>query len=245
MPGTELQSPALKPHILVVDDDDRLRALIKRYLTEQDLIVTTAVNAADARAKLKSLAYDLVVLDVMMPGESGLEFSKSLNASPFAKASEDMRRLPVLLLTARGEPHERIEGLETGADDYLQKPFEPRELLLRIHAILRRMPKAPVTVPEIRLGAWRYNPQRDELRSDDETVRLTDMEAGLMRILAAEPGVPLSRENLAELSKGTVNERTIDVQVTRLRRKIEKDAKNPRYLVTVRGEGYMLLPDVE
>jgi two-component system phosphate regulon response regulator OmpR len=127
----------------------------------------------------------------------------------------------------------------------LQKPFEPRELLLRIHAILRRIPKPPVTMPEFRLGEWRYNPQRDELYSDEETVRLTDMEAGLMRILAAEPGVPLSREMLSERSKGTINERTIDVQVTRLRRKIEKDVKNPRYLVTVRGEGYMLMPDIE
>jgi two-component system phosphate regulon response regulator OmpR len=234
-------SPALKPHILVVDDDDRLRALLRRYLAEQGFIVTTAINAADARAKLKSLAYDLMVLDVMMPGETGLEFTKSMQevngASP--------RRLPILLLTARGEASDRIEGFEMGADDYLQKPFEPRELLLRINAILRRMPKPPVAMPEIKLGAWRYDPQRDELRSDQETLRLTDMEAGLMRILAAEPGVALSRETLAERSKGAVGDRTIDVQVTRLRRKIEDDAKNPRYLVTVRGEGYMLLPDID
>ncbi|HUY67943.1 MAG TPA: response regulator [Alphaproteobacteria bacterium] len=235
------QPPALKPHILVVDDDDRLRGLLHRYLAEQDLIVATAANAADARAKLKSLSFDLMVLDVMMPGESGLELTKSLHAAQGGSA----RRLPILLLTARGEPGDRIAGFETGADDYLQKPFEPRELLLRIHAILRRMPKPPVALPELRLGAWRYNPQRDELRSDRETLRLTDMEAGLMRILASEPGVPLSREALAERSKGVVNDRTIDVQVTRLRRKIEGDTKNPRYLVTVRGEGYMLLPDME
>lgn len=239
MNHTTPHSPALKPHILVVDDDDRLRALLRRFLTEQDLIVTTAVNAADARAKLKSLSYDLMVLDIMMPGETGLELSKSMQNGSAA------RRLPILLLTARGEPRDRIEGLETGADDYLQKPFEPRELLLRIHAILRRMPKPPVTMPEIKLGLWRYNPQRDELCSDKETIRLTDMEAGLMRILASEPGVPLSRETLAERSKGTINDRTVDVQVTRLRRKIECDAKNPRYLVTVRGEGYMLMPDVD
>lgn len=233
--------PALKPHILVVDDDDRLRALLRRYLAEQGFIVTTAPNAADARAKLKSLAYDLVVLDVMMPGESGLEFTKSLNEANKSSA----RRLPVLLLTARGEAIDRIEGFEMGADDYLAKPFEPRELLLRINAILRRMPKPAVTMPELKLGEWRYNPQRDELCSDSETVRLTDMEAGLMKLLAAEPGVPLSREALAERSKGAISDRTVDVQVTRLRRKIEPDAKNPRYLVTVRGEGYMLMPDTD
>src|ERR1700688_1438879 len=166
MPVPVSHAPALKPHILVVDDDDRLRALIRRYLTEQDLIVTTAVNAADARAKLKSLSYDLMVLDIMMPGESGLDFSKSM------QGGSGRRRLPILLLTARGEPRDRIEGLETGADDYLQKPFEPRELLLRIHAILRRMPKPPVTMPEIRLVQWLYNPQRDELCSDKEIIRL-------------------------------------------------------------------------
>ncbi len=234
-------SLALKTHILVVDDDDRLRTLLRRYLAEQDFVVTTATNAADARAKLKSLAYDLMVLDIMMPGETGLELTKSLNGVSASSA----RRLPILLLTARGEPSDRIEGFEMGADDYLQKPFEPRELLLRINAILRRVPKPPVAMPEIKLGNWLYDPQRDELRSGKETVRLTDMEAGLMRILAAEPGVALSRETLAERSKGAVSDRTIDVQVTRLRRKIEDDAKNPRYLVTVRGEGYMLLPDID
>jgi len=241
MPAAPFQTPALKPHILVVDDDDRLRALLRRYLAEQDFIVTTAIHAADARAKLKSLSYDLMVLDVMMPGESGLEFTRSMNDTAGASA----RRLPILLLTARGEASDRIEGFEMGADDYLQKPFEPRELLLRINAILRRVPKPVVEMPELKLGAWRYVPHRDELCSDKEIVRLTDMEAGLMRILAAEPGVPLSREMLAERSKGEINDRTIDVQVTRLRRKIEEDPKNPRYLVTVRGEGYMLMPDVE
>jgi len=251
MPMTHVahHTPALKTHILVVDDDDRLRALLRRYLSEQDFVVTTATNAADARAKLKNLSYDLMVLDIMMPGESGLELTKSMAevapASAAAKASADRRRLPILLLTARGEASDRIEGFEMGADDYLQKPFEPRELLLRINAILRRIPKPPVAMPELKLGAWRYNAQRDELCSDKETIRLTDMEAGLMRLLAAEPGVPLSREKLAELSKGTINDRTVDVQVTRLRRKLEDDVKNPRYLVTVRGEGYMLMPDID
>jgi two-component system phosphate regulon response regulator OmpR len=234
-------SPALMPHILVVDDDDRLRSLLRRYLAEQGFIVTTATNAADARAKLKVLSYDLMVLDVMMPGETGFELTKSLRDA----AKQTAKQLPILLLTARGEASDRIEGFEVGADDYLLKPFEPRELLLRINAILRRVPKPAVTLPELKLGSWSYNAQRDELRSGEEVVRLTDMEASLMRVLAAEPGVALSRETLAERSKGVVNDRTIDVQVTRLRRKFEGDVKNPRYLVTVRGEGYMLMPDIE
>ena len=235
------QSPALKPHILVVDDDDRLRELLRRYLAENEFIVSTAAGAAEARAKLDVLRYDLMVLDVMMPGETGLELTRALRGDKNAS----IRGLPVLLLTARSESRDRIEGFETGADDYLAKPFEPRELLLRINAILRRAPKPPATLPTLKLGAWRYDPQRDELRRGDETARLTDMEAGLMRVLAAAPGAVVSREILAGGNKGMVNDRTIDVQVTRLRRKIEDDAKNPRYLVTVRGEGYMLMPDIE
>jgi two-component system, OmpR family, phosphate regulon response regulator OmpR len=234
----ELASPATKPHILVVDDDDRLRDLLRRFLAEQDFVVATANNAADARHKLKHLAFDLMVLDVMMPGESGLDLTKNLRAT-----SGGVQQLPVLLLTARGEASDRISGLEVGADDYLPKPFEPRELLLRINAILRRVPKPVVAPRALKLGQWQYDMTRDELQSNEETIRLTDMEASLMRILAAEPGVAMSREQLAERSKAAVNDRTIDVQVTRLRRKIEVDAKNPRYLVTVRGEGYMLLPD--
>jgi two-component system phosphate regulon response regulator OmpR len=234
-----VQSPASKPHILVVDDDDRLRSLLRRYLAEKGFVVSTAHAAIDARAKLKSLRYDLMVLDVMMPGETGFSFTKSLREDGNSPA----KQMPILLLTARGESSDRIEGFESGADDYLLKPFEPRELLLRINAILRRAPKADIVAPECKLGTWTYNLQRDELRSGDTVVRLTDMEASLMRVLASEPGNALSREALAERSKGVVNDRTIDVQVTRLRRKIESDPKNPRYLVTVRGEGYMLRPD--
>jgi len=234
-------SPALKPHILVVDDDDRLRALLRRYLAEQGYVVSTATSAADARAKLLHLAYDLMVLDVMMPGETGIALTKSLRESRPANG----KQLPILMLTARGESADRIEGLESGVDDYLMKPFEPRELVLRMNAILRRLPKPVVEMTDLKFGAWLYNPQRDELQAGNEIVRLTDMEAGLMRLLAAEPGVALSREALAEKSKGAISDRTIDVQVTRLRRKIEPDAKNPRYLVTVRGEGYMLMPDVD
>jgi two-component system phosphate regulon response regulator OmpR len=236
-------SLALAPHILVVDDDTRLRSLLGRYLGEQGFVVSTARDAKDARAKLACLAYDLMVLDVMMPGESGFELTRALRAS-----ATEGRPLPILLLTAKGETEDRIEGLEAGADDYLMKPFEPRELLLRINAILRRAPKQAATVKtELRLGAWTYHLERDELRSADEVVALTGMEAGLMRALAASPGQVISREALAERSAGSqaINDRTIDVQVTRLRRKIEADAKNPRYLITVRGGGYSLRPDAE
>ncbi len=240
-PPSQPLAPALRPHILVVDDDDRLRELLRRYLAGQGFVVSTAAGAEEARCLLKNFGYDLMVLDVMMPGETGLELTRSLRGT-FRPGG---RQLPILLLTARGEADDRIEGLESGADDYLTKPFEPRELLLRINAVLRRVAKPPDRLPELKLGAWVYDPQRDELRSATETIRLTDMEAGLMRVLAAEPGAVVSREVLAEQSKSSVNDRTIDVQVTRLRRKIEGDAKNPRYLVTVRGEGYMLMPDTD
>lgn len=242
MPDAQQQQPlALRPHILVVDDDERLRGLLRRYLTEQGYVVTTALNAGNARAKLQTLDYDLMVLDIMMPGETGLELTRSLRNNVKEQTS---KQLPILLLTARGETDDRIEGLELGADDYLLKPFEPRELVLRINAILRRVQKsAPAQQPTLRFGAWSYNPTRDELRDGDSVIRLSGMEANLMRMLAAEPGLALSRETLAERSKGEISERTIDVQVTRLRRKIETDPKNPRYLVTVRGEGYMLLPE--
>lgn len=240
---TQDHSPALKPHILVVDDDDRLRELLRLFLSEKGFIVSTAANAKEARGKLRSLAFDALVLDIMMPGENGLELAKSLRLD----GAGDLKNCPILLLTARAEPNERIEGLETGADDYLTKPFEPQELLLRLHAILRRVAKKPsAELPVLRLGRWDYDPSRDELRCAEEVVRLTGMEANLMRSLAAQPGMVISRETLGGRGEGTaLNDRTIDVQVTRLRRKIEQDAKNPRYLVTVRGEGYMLLPDME
>ncbi len=232
---------AAMPHILVVDDDMRLRSLLQRFLADHHFVVTTADGAAAARSRLPVLAFDLMILDVMMPGETGLEFARHLRADSAA-----YHNLPILLLTARSETSDRIDGLEAGADDYLAKPFEPRELLLRINAILRRTvkPAAPrVTDAEIRLGKWRFDSARDALISGDITVRLTEMEASLLRVLAAEPGVAITREQLAERSKGTVNDRTIDVQITRLRRKIEPDAKNPRYIITIRGEGYMLVPD--
>lgn len=226
-----------QPHILVVDDDTRLRELLRRYLSTNGFLVTTAGDAAEARAKLGGLAFDLIVLDIMMPGESGLELTESL------RRTSDV---PILLLTARGESDDRIAGLEAGADDYLAKPFQPRELVLRMTSILRRQavrPVEPSTVAPVRLGPLMYHPDRDELRAGDEVVRLTTAEASLLRVLAASPGVTFSREELTERSRVAGNARAIDVQVTRLRRKIEPDPGEPRYLQTVRGEGYVLRPD--
>ncbi len=225
------------PHVLVVDDDTRLRELLRKYLAGNGFLVSTAADAADARAKLQGLAFDLIVLDIMMPGESGLELTEWLRRDS---------AIPILLLTARGEPDDRIAGLEAGADDYLAKPFQPRELVLRITSILRRQaaaPPAPPPAQPVRLGPLLYLPDRDELRNGEEVIRLTSAEAGLMRVLAGQPGVTFTREELAERAKAIGNARTIDVQVTRLRRKIEPDPREPRYLHTVRGEGYVLRPD--
>lgn len=222
------------PHLLVVDDDRRLRALLQEYLSENGFIVSTADSAADARDKLGLFTFDLIVLDVMMKGETGLQFLASLR--------QRTDSTPVLMLTALGESGDRISGLEAGADDYLAKPFEPRELLLRINSILRRQPKKP-TQMEVRMGRWRFDPGRDELTDGTEIVRLSSVEAGLLRALADQPGEIVKREDLIARQPVASNERTIDVQVTRLRRKIELDPKQPRYLITVRGEGYMLRPD--
>ncbi|MEE8516771.1 MAG: response regulator [Alphaproteobacteria bacterium] len=225
---------AEQPHILVVDDDRRLRDLLLKYLSENDFRVTTAEHAAMARAKLESLAFDLIVLDVMMPGETGLELTRSLRAES---------RVPILLLTAMGEPEDRIAGLERGADDYLPKPFEPRELVLRIRTILSRVPP-PTEVPRlVRLGGCMFDLEREELKHDDGPIRLTTTEASLLKTLARNPGETLTRERLMRESPACANLRSVDVQVTRLRRKIEPDPKLPRYLQTVRGKGYVLRPD--
>jgi len=223
------------PHILVVDDDTRLRSVLQRYLGQNGFMVTTAADAADARARLAALAFDLMVLDVMMPGEDGLALTRDLRRTGCA--------LPVLLLTARGQPDDRIAGLEAGADDYLPKPFEPRELVLRLHSILRRVPRPPAPAAEIRIGRWLFDPTREELRADGDIVRLTNAESGLLKVLAAEPGTVFTREDLVDRAGVDGNARTIDVHVTRLRRKLEDDPRLPRYLQTVRGEGYVLRPD--
>lgn len=219
------------PHILVVDDDRRIRELIKRYLSEHGYRISTAENAAEARAKLAGLTFDLLVLDVMMPGESGLDLTASLRRSS---------SVPILMLTARTETDDRIAGLERGADDYLGKPFEPRELLLRIGTILKRAKAQGGRNEEISIGECRFNVSRGELKRGEEVIRLTTREIQLMRIFATHPGQALSRLDLCD---NEAAERSIDVQINRLRRKIELDPRNPLYLQTVRGEGYVLIPD--
>lgn len=232
----QLSTLAQKPHILVVDDDERLRQLLSQFLTSRDFLVTTATDAADARQKLKYLQYDLIVLDVMMPDEDGLSLTKSLKAEKLLT--------PVLLLTALGEIESRIHGLEAGADDYLAKPFEPRELLLRMHAILRRVAAKPVEQNEaICFGKWTLDLERGELVDGNERLPLTQVEHTLLKALSSRKGEVVSREELAHLCEMDAAERTIDVQVTRLRKKLEEDPKLPKYIQTVRGKGYVLWPD--
>jgi two-component system phosphate regulon response regulator OmpR len=250
-------------HILVVDDDKRLRELIARYLAEQGLRVTAAENAADARAKLRSIAFDLIVLDIMMPGETGLELARALRVGS---------GVPILLLTAMGETQDRINGLEAGADDYLVKPFEPRELVLRINAILKRA-QPPERAPSaiggtVKFGAFSFEIENRRLFRAGEPVHLTEAEGDLLLLLARRAGQPVSRDELllragAGAGAGAVagsdddaggdggdpgvaeigGSRVVDVQMTRLRRKIEDDPRFPRYLQTVRGIGYVLRPD--
>lgn len=226
------------PHILVVDDDARLRTLLKRYLSDNGFRVSVADSAEAAQARLAALSFDLIVLDVMMPGQDGIAFVRDL------RRRDDV---PVLMLTAMAEPADRINGLEGGADDYLTKPFEPRELVLRIQTILRRLVAAPARAgPQpvtIRLGAHLFDPQRALLLLDGEPVRLSTVEISLLTALAAVPGSVLSRAELTRRCGIQGNERAVDVQVTRLRRKIEPDPKVPRYIQTVRGRGYQLQPD--
>jgi two-component system phosphate regulon response regulator OmpR len=226
-------------HILVVEDDPRLRERLARYLAGEGFRVTTAADAAEARATLRAIDPDLMVLDVMMPGESGLDLMQSLRL-------EQHHELPILLLTARGAPEDRIAGFEAGADDYLGKPFEPRELVLRIRALLRRAPPAPaieVQTGPVRMGEAEFDPDRGELRDAAGPIRLTGGESALLTALARKPNEVLSREEIAEaLGMDESGERAIDVQVVRLRRKIEADPREPRFLHTVRGRGYILKP---
>ena len=225
------------PHLLVVDDDERLRALLQRYLSTNGYRVSAAPGAAEARELLASMQFDLLVLDVMMPGESGLDFARDLRRTS---------QVPILMLTARGDPADRIAGLEQGADDYLPKPFEPRELLLRINALLRRVqaaaPAAATSVQPVRMGAALFDPEGGRLTRGGKPVKLTGAEAALLQLFAAHAGRAFSRTDLCKRLNVAL-ERSIDVQVTRLRRKIEEDPKLPLYLQTVRGVGYMLVPD--
>jgi two-component system phosphate regulon response regulator OmpR len=231
-------------HLLIVDDDERIRGLLQKFLARNGFWVTAARDAAHARRLLHGLEFDLIVMDVMMPGEDGISLTRELRKQ---------MQTPVLLLTAKGETADKIAGLEAGADDYLTKPFEPRELLLRINAILRRAPAptAAEKAPKIlRMGSVRYDIDRGEMWKGEMQVRLTATEAALMRIFAARPGAPVSRAELVDdlgraggTEAGSAQERAVDVQITRLRRKFEADPKQPRYLQTVRGAGYMLAPE--
>lgn len=227
-----------QPHVLVIDDDERLRQLLSQFLTENNCLVSTATDAQDAREILQYLSFDLIICDVMMPGEDGMALTRNLKSEGFST--------PILLLTALGETDSRITGLEAGADDYLAKPFEPRELLLRMQAILRRVAASPPVKSrqkDIVFGKWRLDLDRGELSDGAERVPLTSVEHTLLKALATRPGDVITREELAELCRMNANERTIDVQVTRLRKKIEEDPKVPKYIQTVRGRGYVLWSD--
>jgi two-component system phosphate regulon response regulator OmpR len=234
-----LTDPAARGrHLLIVDDDDRIRELLKEYLARAGFRVTAASGGAPARKLIESLSFDLAVLDVMMPGEDGFALTRWLR-----EQRGPAGRTPILMLTARSESEDRIEGLKLGADDYLPKPFEPEELLLRIEAILRRAQDRPAPVGDpLGLGRCRFDPDRGELTCEGDIVRLTEAEVTLLRQLARTPHEAVDR---LELARGSVDPsgRAVDVQVTRLRRKIEADHKQPRYLRTVRGVGYMLAPD--
>jgi len=224
------QLPDNAPHVLVVDDDQRIRDLLGRFLHENGFRVTTAENAACARSAMRGLAFDILVLDVMMPGESGFELAEWLRQE---------REVPILMLTARAEPEQRIKGLEIGVDDYLAKPFEPRELLLRVHNILRRHQRLQSATDAIRMGELTFHVGRGELERKGKTVKLTERERDLLRQFAQRPGTAISRQDLAR-GKMEGGERAVDVQINRLRRKLEADPSNPVYLQTVRGKGYIL-----
>ncbi len=240
VPRASLPAPADDAaHLLVVDDDRRIRALLSRFLIEQGYRVTTAGDAAAATACLRSLDFDLIVLDVMMPDENGFSFAARLR-----RQTSERAQVPILMLTARTDPLDRVEGFEAGVDDYLGKPYEPRELSLRIASILRRAKPHPAPGPltQVRFGDFSFDLDRGELRHRDDVIRLTDRERDMLRLLAASAGGSVSRETLAG-SGMAGNERTVDVQVNRLRRKIERDPANPLHLQTARGAGYRLLID--
>jgi two-component system phosphate regulon response regulator OmpR len=224
------------PHVLVVDDDLKIRDLLARYLHSQGFRVTTAQDADTARSSMRGLSFDIILLDIMMPGTNGLELAREIKAHN--------RDIPICMLTARAEPEQRIEGLEIGVEDYVPKPFEPRELLLRLRNILRRgqTPALPLS-DEIRMGTFVFHIGRGELKRDGETIKLTERERDLLRLFAQKRGTPIQRHELGVSDEPTGSERAIDVQINRLRRKIESDPSNPVYLQTVRGKGYILYTD--
>lgn len=224
-----------RPHVLVVDDDRRIRDLLSRYLDEYGFVVLSAEDAGQAKELLKSFEVDVLVVDVMMPGQSGVDFTQELRAQCLT---------PVVLLTALGDVDDRVKGLEAGADDYLPKPFEPRELVLRLNAILKRTAKTISVDRAFRVGPWVFDPESNVLEGEGRTIKLTSTEVLLMKAFGQSDGEVLSREALAKACDIDSGERTVDVQITRLRRKIEEDTKNPRFLKTVRGKGYILRVEI-
>lgn len=228
-----MELPDNAAHILVVDDDQRIRDLLGRYLLEHGFRTTTACDAPSARSAMRGLAFDVIILDVMMPGESGLDLARELKS---------VSNVPICMLTARAEAEHRIEGLEIGVDDFIPKPFEPRELLLRLKNILKRGRGPAAPSEEVRMGDFTFHVGRGELKLREETIRLTERERDLLRMFAQRPGLPIARHELAN-DDSTGSERAIDVQINRLRRKIESDPANPVYLQTVRGKGYILHTD--
>lgn len=232
------QVPDEAPHVLVVDDDRRLRDLLARFLGDHGYRVTTAANAAEADSRLSNLVFDAIVLDIMMPGENGFDFARRFRGTS---------NIPILMLTARADSADRINGLELGVDDYLSKPFEPRELILRLGNILKRTVVVETaqsgTRPDfVRFGPFIYGLARGELRQGEETIRLTEREREILTTLAEHASEQVPREQLAAQGSA-INDRTIDVQINRLRRKIERDPADPLYLQTVRGIGYRLVTD--
>lgn len=223
---------AAMPHILVVDDDDRIRSLVARYLNDHGFLALSANDAIEAEKMLRFSEFDALVVDIMMPGKTGLEWTRELRA---------YSDISVLLLTALGEVDDKVSGLDAGADDYLSKPFEPKELVARLNAMLRRKPAQKKQSTSYQIGQWVFDSELGTLESGGSSVKLTEVESRLLKTLAQRSGEILSREALAKLCQfDDAGERTIDVQVTRLRRKIEEDTKNPKLLVTVRGKGYLL-----
>lgn len=234
-PGSRAPLPDDAPHVLVVDDDKRIRDLLSRFLAENGFRVTPAADATAARAAMRGLAFDLIVLDVMMPGESGLSLARDLK--------QQGHHVPICMLTANSAPEQRIEGLEAGVEDYVAKPFEPRELVLRLRNLLKRgRGTSEGERDEISLGDLTFTIDRGELRKGDESIKLTERERDLLRQFAQRRGNPIARHELAA-DETTGSERAIDVQINRLRRKIEADPSNPVYLQTVRGKGYILYTD--
>ncbi len=222
-----------KIHILIIDDDEKIRDLLKQYLKNNNFFVSTAINASDAEEKLKIIKFDLAIIDIMMPGKDGLQLTKEIR---------EKIDLPIILLTAKGEPEDRVRGLELGAEDYLPKPFEPRELLLRIKNVIKRIKKNKHVITSIKIGKAHVNIKKMEIQKEKKIIKINASEKILLENMISSAGKIFSREEISKITNLT-QERSIDVLVTRLRQKIEPDPKNPKYLQTVRGTGYVLWLD--